>query len=110
MLNKYIRLTIIVMIQIILPVMTILLLAPQLLKFNNELNQASHFLLTHRAGFLITHIIFYLALFWLWPKIIYSYVKRTNHETSPEQIQSALKAKWYLLSAMAFFELMVWWR
>jgi hypothetical protein len=110
MLNKYIRSTIIVMIQIILPVVTILLLAPLLLQFNNEINQANHYLLTHKTGFLLTHIIFYLALFWLWPKIIYFYAKRNNHKTTPEQIQTALKAKWYLLTAMAFFELMLWWR
>ncbi len=110
MLNKYIRSTIIVMIQVILPVVLLLLLAPQLLQFNHEFNQASHFFLTYKIGFLVTHITFYLALFGLWPRVISFYVQRSNTEIPTEHIQSALKAKWYLLVAMVFFELLVWWR
>ena len=110
MLTKYIRSTIIVTIQVILPVVLLLLIAPQLLQFSHELNQASNFFLMHKIGFLLTHIIFYLALFWLWPRIIYFYIRRSTNEITPVQIQSALKAKWYLLSAMAFFEFLVWWR
>ncbi|HAU3626743.1 TPA: hypothetical protein F7136_04720 [Legionella pneumophila] len=110
MLKKYIRSTIIVMIQVILPVLLLLMIAPQLLQFSHEFNQASNFFITHKIGFLIIHIIFYLALFGLWRRIIYFYVKRSNIEITAEQVQTALKAKWYLLVAMAFFELMVWWK
>lgn len=110
MLKKYICSTIIVMTQTILPVMLLLVLAPKLLQFNHEFNAASCFFLIHKTGFLITHIIFYLVFFWLWPKIIYFYIGFNKSEISTEQVQFALKAKWYLLSAMIFFELLVWWR
>jgi len=110
MLKKYLRSTIIVTIQVILPVGLLLLLAPQLLQFNKGFAQASHFFVLHKLGFLFGHIIFYLALLWLWPKIIHLYINRKNHEVTPELIELALKARWYLLLAMAFFELMVWWR
>jgi len=110
MLKKYIRSTIIVLIQVIVPVVLLLILAPQLLQFHDGFNQAQHFFLIHKTGFLITHILLYLTLLWLWPRIIYSYIKRVHIEIVPEQIQAALKAKWYLLAAMAFFELMFWWK
>lgn len=110
MLSKYVRSTIIVLIQVILPVGLVLILAPHLLQSQNGFNQAQHFFIIHKIGFLITHISLYIALFWLWPRIIYIYIKQINNESTPEQIQSALKAKWYLLITMAFFELMVWWR
>lgn len=110
MLKKYLRSTIIVTIQVILPVGLLLLLAPQLLQFNQGFAQASHFFVLHKLGFLVSHIIFYLAFFWLWPKIIHFYIKSQTHEVTTEQMELAFKAKWYLLLAMAFFELMVWWR
>jgi hypothetical protein len=110
MLKKYIRSTIIVMIQLIVPVALLLILAPQLFQFHNGFNQANHFFLIHKTGFLITHIFVYLALFWLWPRIIRSYIKKSYSEITKEQIKVALSAKWYLLAAMAFFELLVWWR
>jgi hypothetical protein len=110
MLKKYIRPTIIVMIQVILPVVLLLLLAPQLVQFNYEFNLVQHFFISHQIGFLIAHCSFYLVLYWLWPRIISSYIKRTNNEITTEQIKSALNARWYLLAAMASFELLAWWR
>lgn len=110
MLNKYLRSTIIVTVQAILPVVLLLLLAPVLLQFNNEFNQANHFLLIHKTGFLIGHLLLYIVLIYTWPIIINWYIKRHTHEINSEQIQSALRIKWYLLGAMAFFELLFWWR
>ena len=110
MLNKYIRSTIIVIVQFFLPVVLLLLLTPQLLQLSHELHQAQNFFVSHKTGFFITHIFFYLALLWLWPLITYSYVKRSHHEMSKEQIHSALNAKWYLLAAMIIFEFLAWWR
>ena len=110
MLNKYLRSTIIVTVQAILPVALLLLLPPLLLQFNNEFNQANHFLLSHKMGFLIVHILLYIDLIYAWPIIINWYIKRQTHEINTEQFQSALRIKWYLLGAMAFFELLVWWR
>jgi hypothetical protein len=110
MLNKYLRSTIIVTVQAVLPVVLLLLLAPVLLQFNNEFNQVNHFLLIHKTGFLLTHLILYIALIYVWPLIINWYIKRHAYEINSEQVQSALNIKWYLLGAMVFFELLVWWR
>lgn len=108
MLNKYIRSSIIVTLQVILPVVLLLLSAPFFLKFSNEFNQVQVFFRNHQIGFLIAHSIFYLILFWIWPKLIKLYCSK--HEVSAELIQLAMQAKWYLLGIMAFFEMLAWWR
>lgn len=110
MLYKYIRSTIIVTIQLILPVALLLLLAPQLLQSYHGFNKAQQFFSIHKTGFLITHTLFYLALIRLWPIFIYAYITRSNLETTTEQMLSALKAKWYFIASLVFFELLVWWR
>lgn len=109
MLKKYIRSTSIVLIQVIMLV-AFLLLAPHLLQFQGGFNQTQHFLLSHKTVFLIIHIGLYLILLWLWPHIVYFFSKRAIIPCTPEQIHSALKAKWYLLTILAFIELMVWWK
>ena len=109
MLKKYIRSTSIVFIQVIMLV-ALLLLAPHLLQFQVGFNQTQHFLLSHKTAFLIIHIGLYLIFFWLWPQIVHIYSKRSNISCTSEQIHSALKAKWYLLTILIFIELMVWWK
>jgi len=110
MLNKYIRSTIIIIVQFFLPGVLLLLLTPQLLQFNQELHKAQNFFVSHKTGFLITHLLFYLALLGVWPLITNAYVKRSQHEISTEQVHSALNAKWYLLAAMIIFEFLAWWK
>lgn len=106
MLKKYTRSTIIVLIQGIVPVVLLLIFAPLLIQFHDGFNQVQQFFQSHKIGFLITHITLYLVFLYLWPRII----KRLTIESTEEQMQSALKAKWYLLAVMAFFDLIVWWR
>ena len=110
MLNKYIRSTIIVTVQLFLPLLLLFLLAPLFFEFSHQLKPTQHFLVSHRIGFLITHVIFYLAIIGLWPLIIYSSIKDRKHEPSTAQIKSALNAKWYLLTAMVIFEILIWCR
>lgn len=110
MLNKTIRTTIIAITKYILPVVLLLLLAPQLVQFSPQLTQANQFFHLHQVAFLFLHCLLYLALYWLWPRFIHVLVNRSAHEVAPEQINSALKAKWYLLAALVFFEVLVWWR
>ncbi len=110
MLNKYVHTTIIAITKYILPVVLLLLLAPQLVQFSPQLTRANHFFHLHQVAFLLLHSLLYLALYWLWPQIIHALVNRSSHEITPEQINSALKAKWYLLAALVFFEVLVWWR
>jgi amino acid permease len=110
MFNKYVRTPIIVVTKYILPVLLLLLLAPQLLTFSPQLTEANHFFHTYKALFLAIHSFFYLALYWLWPHLINHLITRSVHEPSPERIQLALKAKWYLIAALIFFETLVWLR
>ncbi|KTD04429.1 hypothetical protein Lgee_0182 [Legionella geestiana] len=108
MLKKYIRSTIIVTFKYLMPVLLLLLLAPVLLQFSQEMNQAQKFLSTHQSGFHILHGLIYIFIYYLWPRLIHARSKEC--ELTPEQIQIALNAKWYLLAAMAVFELLTWWR
>lgn len=110
MLNKCVRKTIIAITKYILPVVLLLLLAPQLVQFSPQLTQTNQFFHLHQNAFLLVHSLFYLALYWLWPRIIHVLVNRGSHEITQEQINSGLKAKWYLLAALVFFEVLVWWR
>lgn len=110
MLNRYARTTIIAITKYILPVVLLFLLAPLLVEFSPQLTQANQFFHLHQVAFLFLHTVFYLALYCLWPRIIYVLVNRSPHEITQEQIHSALNAKWYLLSALVFFELFFWWR
>lgn len=110
MFNKYVRTPIIVVTKCILPVLMLLLLAPQVLKLSPQLAQTNHFFHTYQTTFLAIHCLFYLALYWLWPHLINYLITRSIHEPSPEQIQLTLNAKWYLLASLIFFEALFWWR
>lgn len=108
MLNKYVRTTILAITKYIMPVVLLLLSAPQLLQFSPQLTQANHFFHLHQIVFLLLHSFFYLAIYWLWPRIIHVLVNRSSHEITPEQLKTAVNAKWYLLAALVFFEVLFW--
>lgn len=110
MFNQYIRTPIIVVTKYLLPVLLLLLLAPQLLQFSPQLTQVNQFFHTYQTPFLAVHSLFYLALYWLWPHLIHYRMTRNTQEPSPERIQLALNAKWYVLASLVFFEALVWWR
>ncbi|EHL32587.1 hypothetical protein [Legionella drancourtii] len=108
--NKHISRFIIGISKTVLPVVLILLLAPQFIRFSSELNSASHFFQAHQIKFLIIHSFFYLALYCCWPRLITVLSNRCHHEINDSQIKLALQARNYLLAALIFFELLVWWR
>jgi len=110
MLNKRFYKSIIGISKFILPVVLLLILAPQLMRFSTELNSMNDFFKAHQIGFLFCHMLFYLALYWAWPKLITGMVNRRQDELDEAQIKLALQAKYYLLSALIFFELLIWWR
>ncbi|HAT9022102.1 TPA: hypothetical protein JBB12_10485 [Legionella pneumophila subsp. pneumophila] len=110
MLNKRFYKSIIGISKFILPVVLLLLLAPQLMRFSTEFSSMNDFFKTHQIGFLRCHMLFYLVLYWAWPKLITSMVNRRPHELDEVQIKLALQAKYYLIAALIFFELLVWWR
>lgn len=110
MLNKTIRSTIIVTIQFILPAILLLILAPNLLNHTHQLHHARDFFNKNQIHFLMAHCSFYLALFWIWPRLIKLITTRLNSEPDAEQIKTAISARWYLITIMAFFELLAWWK
>ncbi|HAT8866571.1 TPA: hypothetical protein OUZ96_000386 [Legionella pneumophila] len=110
MFNKRISQFIIGISKTVVPVVLILLLAPQLIRFTSELNSTSHFFQNHQIHFLILHGLFYLALYGCWPRLITVLINRCHYEISDSQIKLALQARNYLLAALIFFELLVWWR
>ena len=110
MFNKTIRTPIIAITKYILPVVLLFLLASQLVQWSPQLTQVNQFFHVHQVVFLLLHSFFYFALYWLWPRMIYVLVNRNAHDITQEQINSALKAKWYLLTTVVFFEVLVWWR
>lgn len=110
MLKKTIRSTIIVTIQFIVPTALILIFAPQLLNHAHQLNQVRAFFNTHQLQFLLAHICFYLVLFWLWTWLIKLSTTRLNSRPDEAQIKTAISARWYLITTMAFFELLTGWK
>lgn len=110
MLNKRFYKSIIGISKFILPVVLLLLLAPQLIQFSSELGTINDFFKAHQIGFLLCHMLFYLALYWAWPKLITGMINRRRDELDEAQIKLALQAKYYLLAALIFFELLIWWR
>ncbi|MCW8443098.1 hypothetical protein OQJ05_03400 [Fluoribacter gormanii] len=110
MLNKWLYKSIIGISKFILPVILLLLLAPQLTRFSTEISSMNNFFKIYQVGFLLCHMLFYLALYWAWPKLITGMINRRQDELDETQIKLALQAKYYLLTALIFFELLIWWR
>lgn len=107
--NKYLRSTIIAMLQCILPVLLLLVIAPLLINHMAEITQLQKFIEAHRVALLFTHGLFYLSIFYLWPHIIKQIISSQNDCPKTNQIKIANSARWYLLTAIAFFELLVYW-
>ncbi len=110
MLNKTVRSIIIVTIQLIVPVTLLLILAPQIIDHTRQFNHVREFLNKHQLQFLLAHCSFYLALFLIWPHLINLTISRLNSEPDSARIKTATFARWYLIAAMAFFELLTFWK
>ncbi|KTC66370.1 Uncharacterised protein (plasmid) [Legionella adelaidensis] len=107
MLIKYIRSTIIVITQSILPILGLLICTPLLLE-SNALNTVRHSLVRLNAWFLLFHGLFYFFLVLLWPKVVSRY--RAQNHLNAEQIKIALNIRWYLLGIFLLIDSLVLWR
>ncbi|MFO2967157.1 hypothetical protein SCN92_01400 [Legionella pneumophila serogroup 1] len=106
MIKHYIRSSIIVLIQSVLPIIALLAIAPWFINGNLLTRWQSTFA-TIQPLFLGLHGVFYLALILLWPRLI-SHLQN-QHQLSPEQLSTTLKARWYLLGIFVFIDaLMIW--
>ena len=107
--NKYLRATIIVTAQCILPVLLLLCIIPVLINHAHELNQLQKFIQAHQIALLLLHSLVYLSCFLLWPYLIKLIISHQNNRPDINQIKIAISARWYLLAAVAFFELLIYW-
>ncbi|MFO8488039.1 hypothetical protein SC409_05235 [Legionella pneumophila serogroup 1] len=105
MIKNYIRSTIIVILQILLPITALLILAPLLIntKVINYLQQP-----VFHPWFIVLHALFYLSLILLWPKLVQRIHKQNPINT--EQFKMALKIRWYLLALFLFIDVLMLWK
>lgn len=101
MIKNYIRSAIIVLTQTVLPILILVIAAPWFIN-NNLLQQWQRSLTSNQLGFLIFHGLFYLGLIFLWPKLIIRLQAQSKIGT--EQLNLALKVRWYLLSIFLFVD------
>jgi len=107
--NKFIRLTSIAIFQWFMPTILGLLIIPVFINHTDRLNQLQAFLNHHQVLFISVHVLFGLTLYCFWDRIIRAFNARQTIPLSPTSTQIALSARLYLLAAIMFFELLVYW-
>ena len=102
MLKKYARYSIVVLIQLTgLAILTIFI-ATLMLNHTSSINHWHDFFTRFHVVFLIMHSLFYIALYCLWPGLIRLLAQQPNLE----QINTAMRARYYLIGALLIFELL----
>ncbi|RYW88261.1 hypothetical protein D7219_12565 [Legionella pneumophila] len=101
MIKHYIRSSIIVLIQTVLPIIALLAIAPWFIN-NNLLTRWQNTFTTIQPLFLGLHGLLYLVLVLLWPRLISRL--QNQHQLTSEQLNTALKARWYLLAIFVFID------
>lgn len=106
MLKKYIKSFIIVLIQFIPPAILVVLIAQFLIQHPETAAHVRHFFIHFKGAFLLSHVVFYIGLFFLWPKVVLLISKRQNLEPTPEQLSKANQIRLYLIAILIFIELL----
>ncbi|HAT8742760.1 TPA: hypothetical protein ACG3NF_002767 [Legionella pneumophila] len=101
MIKQYIRSSIIVLIQTVLPIIALLAIAPWFINSNLLARWQSTFT-TIQPFFIGLHGVLYLALVLLWPRLIS--LIQNQHQLTTEHLNTALKARWYLLAIFVFID------
>lgn len=101
MIKHYIRSSIIVLIQTVLPIIALLAIAPWFINSNLLTRWQSTFTIIQPL-FLGLHGVLYLGLVLLWPRLISRL--QNQHQLTTEQLGTALKARWYLLAIFVFID------
>lgn len=107
MIKNYIRSIIIVLTQTLLPILALLITAPWLIR-SNLLEQWQKAVVNIQPWFLVLHGLFYLGLVFLWPQLVIRL--QAQNKFSNEQLNLALKARWYLLGIFLFMDTIILWR
>lgn len=104
MIKNYIRSAIIVLTQTLLPIIVLVIAAPWFIN-SNVLQLWQRSLASNQSWFLFFHGLFYLGLIFLWPKLIIRL--QAQNKIGTEQLNLALKARWYLLSIFLFVDMVM---
>lgn len=104
--RPYLRSTIIVLTQTLLPIVALLLIGPCLLQ-SQVIKQWQHQLSQLKPWFMALHVLFYLALIFVWPKIIKNL--RSQNPLSDAQLNTAQAMRWYLLAVFLLIDALVLW-
>ena len=104
--KNYIRSSIIVLIQCILPIVALVIITPSLIN-TNTFSHIEYYLKANQPWFLLWHGLFYLAIFITWPIII----NRINqqHQLTSYQINKIRQSRWYLIAAFILIDLLMLW-
>lgn len=94
----------------LLPMLLLFFIVPQLVQLTSSLNHLQQFLHTYQWLFFISHLLFYLLLYCLWPKLIQLLLLRHKEALTPAQLKSALQAREYLLMTLLFIECLMRWK
>lgn len=101
MIKHYIRSSIIVLIQTVLPIIALLMIAPWFIN-SNLLTRWQNTFTTMQPLFLVMHGVLYLSLVLLWPRLISRL--QNQHQLTAEQLNTALNVRWYLLAIFVFID------
>lgn len=107
MLKNYLSLTIIVLLQAILPICLLMLIVPWFINHSSSLIHWQQQLTQMKYWIIAWHSLFYLALFLLWPKLIN---KLQQKQLTAEQQKIILNSRWYFLAIFIFIDLLMLWR
>lgn len=102
--KSLIRSTIIVLIRTILPIIALLIITPCLLNQSARLKYWQVFFNQNNTIFLEAHIVFYIILLGLWPKLVYTL---KSAETNQQQLHLAMQARWYLVTIFMLIEVLL---
>ena len=106
MLKKFLRPSIIVVIQVILLAILIACITPFLLRNTDSLNQFRQLIQHLKWALLITHGLFYAALYFAWPLLINLLCQKQGSPPGEGQRRAALNARLYIIGTFVIFELL----
>ncbi|HHT9843853.1 TPA: hypothetical protein ACT9I4_001970 [Legionella pneumophila] len=104
--KNYIRSSIIVLIQTILPIIALLIITPWLIN-SQSFNYLQDYLKANQAWFLIWHGLFYLMLFFSWP--ILTNKITLQHQLNANLIKKVSQSRWYLIIIFILIDMLMLW-
>lgn len=104
--KKYIRSSIIVLLQIVLPIIALLIVTPWLIN-SQAFNHLQDYLNANQPWFLIWHGLFYLMLFFSWPILLNKITQK--HQLSNGQLKKISQFRWYLIITFILIDFLMLW-